>query len=209
TLIPAAFGGRAPADDTATIPGWGVVPGQAARDWVASNLDHPSTNDAGTDSTKSGFVWLRRLFTDPTGRDLVAMDSRQRRFHGGLRRFLELRDPTCRVPWCDAPAVHVDHTRSVHDGGATSAGNGDGLCERHNQVKEHDGWHFTVQSTGLDGTGPHHLRIHTPTGTSYDSTAPPIHGEGWTPPTLRDSAHDWIPDHATEAWHDDWHDAWA
>lgn len=45
-----------------------------------------------------GFVWLRRLFTDPTGRDLVALDSKRRRFEGGLARFLQLRDPTCRGP---------------------------------------------------------------------------------------------------------------
>ena len=140
--------------------------------------------DDTTDNT--AFVWLRRLFTDPTGRDLVALDSVRRRFEGGLRRFLELRDPTCRVPWCDAPAVQADHTQAHAHGGATDAGNGAGLCQRHNLVKEMAGWHVRVESTGLDGTGSHSVRIQTPTGRVHDSTAPPILGEGWSPPTRLD-----------------------
>jgi len=170
TLLPAAFGGDAPADDVAVVPGWGPVPGCEARASVAGGLD----SGAG--------VWLRRLFTDPSGRDLVGMDSTRRRFHGGLRRFLELRDPTCRIPWCDAPAVQADHTTAVHAGGVTSGANGEGLCQRHNLVKELDGWHVRVAATGLDGTGPHGIRIQTPTGRVHDSTAPPILGDGWAAP---------------------------
>ncbi|GAA4114501.1 HNH endonuclease signature motif containing protein [Knoellia locipacati] len=171
TLLPAAFGGTAPVDDVAVLPGWGPVPGCEARASVADALD----SGAG--------VWLRRLFTDPSGRDLVGMDSTRRRFQGGLRRFLELRDPACRIPWCDAPAVQTDHTTAVHAGGATSAANGEGLCQRHNLVKELNGWHVRVESTGLDGTGPHGIRIQTPTGRVHDSTAPPILGEGWVAPS--------------------------
>ncbi|WP_404386647.1 hypothetical protein LL946_08760 [Knoellia locipacati] len=188
TLLPAAFGGTAPVDDCASIPGWGPIPGSEARAAVSAVLDS-DTDDS------SAFAWLRRLFTDPTGRDLVALDSTRRRFHGGLRRFLELRDPTCRIPWCDAPAIDADHTQRATDGGATTAANGDGLCRRHNQVKEHLGWHVRVESTGLDGegsprTGPHGIRITTPTGHTYDSTAPPILGEGWVPPV----PDDWLDD---------------
>ncbi|GAA4113697.1 HNH endonuclease signature motif containing protein [Knoellia locipacati] len=204
-LLPAAFGGAAPADDCATIPGWGPVPGAQARAAVADGLADPDA-----------FVWLRRLFTDPTGRDLVALDSQRRRFHGGLRRFLELRDPTCRIPWCDAPAVQSDHVVRAADGGATSGVNGAGMCQRHNLVKEEPGWHLRVTSTGLDDTGldgdgladtgPHAIRITTPTGHTYDSTAPPILGHGWSPHRLDDLEppydpadgryvpDDWVPD---------------
>ncbi len=178
-LLPAAFGGKAPADDVAVIPGWGPIPGAEARAHLANLLDHPrGTTGDGTGEDVS-FFWLRRLFTDPTGRDLVALDSQRRRFEGGLRRFLELRDPTCRVPWCDAPAVQCDHAQAHALGGATDAANGAGLCQRHNLVKELPGWHVRVESTGLDGTGSHALRITTPTGRVHDSTAPPILGEGW------------------------------
>ena len=180
-LLPAAFGGKAATDDVAVIPGWGPISGGEARAHIADLLNHrTAAKDTSTDD--GAFVWLRRLFTDPTGRDLVALDSVRRRFHGGLRTFLELRDPTCRVPWCDAPAREGDHVHPVHDGGPTSGANAGGLCQRHNQVKEEVGWHFTVHSTGLDGTGPHGIRIHTPTGRVHDSTAPPILGEGWPAP---------------------------
>ncbi|KGN34971.1 hypothetical protein N802_02800, partial [Knoellia sinensis KCTC 19936] len=214
TLLPAAFGGQAPVDDCATIPGWGVIPGAAARSWVAELLNFRGADAAtdartgadrepatGTAGRSDAFVWLRRLFTDPTGRDLVALDSARRRFHGGLRHFLELRDPVCRVPWCDAPAVQADHTTPIHAGGGTTAANGAGLCQRHNLVKEEPGWHVKVQSTGLDGAGPHNLRITTPTGHAYDSTAPPIHGEGWTPRIPEPD--DWVPDDPL-IWTDDW-----
>ena len=95
--------------------------------------------------------------------------------------FLQLRDPTCRIPWCDAPATQADHATPAHRGGATCAGNGDGLCQRHNLVKEHPGWHLKVTDTGLTGTGGHTMTITTPTRQVYDSTAPPILGEGWPP----------------------------
>ena len=225
-LLPAAFGGAAPGDDCATIPGWGPVPGSEARAAVADLLrmfDTERAGDArpegagadgraGVPMEREAFVWLRRLFTDPSGRNLVALDSQRRRFSGGLRRFLELRDPTCRIPWCDAPAIESDHVHRAADGGATSGENGSGLCQRHNQVKEEVGWHVSVTSTGLDGsgthhTGPHGIRITTPTGHTYDSTAPPILGEGWSPrwidelePPYDPSDHDrylpddWVPD---------------
>ncbi|WP_353951435.1 DUF222 domain-containing protein [Knoellia sp. S7-12] len=192
-LLPAAFGGNAPGDDVAVIPGWGPIPGAEARAHIAALLDHSDTEltngangvNRGGDSGDAGaFGWLRRLFTDPTGRDLVALDSKRRLFHGGLRRFLELRDPTCRVPWCDAPAIQADHVHAVHDGGATTGANAGGLCKRHNLVKEEPGWHMNVESTGLDGTGTHRIRIQTPTGRIHDATAPPILGEGWSPPTI-------------------------
>ncbi len=73
-------------------------------------------------------------------------------------------------------------SNAVHDGGATTGANAGGLCKRHNHVKEELGWYFTVRSTGLDGTGPHGIRIQTPTGRIHDSTAPPILGEGWSRP---------------------------
>ncbi|WP_235498853.1 HNH endonuclease signature motif containing protein, partial [Knoellia sp. Soil729] len=215
-LLPAAFGGKAPADDVAVIPGWGVIPGADARAHIAALLDRAgdrasdaaadigSGRDADGASDAAAFVWLRRLFTDPTGRNLVALDSVRRRFEGGLRRFLELRDPTCRVPWCDAPATQSDHARSHANGGPTDASNGQGLCQRHNLVKELNGWHVRVQSTGLDSTGAHGIRIQTPTGRIHDSTAPPILGEGWLEPVpdvhlqdlplANDPWHGWIPD---------------
>ncbi len=38
--------------------------------------------------------------------------------------FIDLRDQTCRTPWCDAPVRHHDHVVPAADGGPTSEANG-------------------------------------------------------------------------------------
>ena len=96
--------------EPALAPGYGALPAAVARALVAS------CGSAGASA------WVRRLFTTPDGRDLVTMDSRRRRFDGLLRRFVELRDQTCRTPWCDAPVRHGDHVIPERRGGATVRG---------------------------------------------------------------------------------------
>ncbi len=150
-------------DEPARIPGHGSVPAPVARAWV---------RDAGPAS-----VWLRRLFTTPDGRDLVAMDARRRTFTGLLRRMVVLRDDVCSTPWCDAPVVHADHTEPVRLGGPTSYVNAGGRCARCNQVKEAPGWRVDL----VRGP-PHTLRTTTPTGRTHDATAPPLLGWGTDPP---------------------------
>lgn len=160
-------------DDGVEVPGHGALAGDLAREHVLRLLD---TGDDGDGETA---LWLRRLWTTPDGRDLVAVDSRQRVFRGRLRRLIELRDPTCRVPWCDAPVWQLDHVRPVARGGETSAANGMGLCQRHNLDKEAPGWRGEVISTGLDpGGGPHEVRLTTPAAGDARCLAPPLLGLG-------------------------------
>ena len=92
-------------------------------------------------------MWVRRLYTTPDGRDLVAMDSRRRLFGGLLRRMLVLRDDVCTTPWCEAPIVHADHTTPARDGGRTGFEDGNGKCARCNQTKEAPGWRTRVVLT--------------------------------------------------------------
>ena len=127
--------------EPARLPGHGSVPAPVARWW----LSRPPT---ATTPVARRSVWLRRLYTSPDGRDLVAMDSRRRVFTGLLRRMLVLRDDVCATPWCGAPIVHADHTTAVRDGGATAWGNGGGTCARCNQVKEAPGWRVSVIHPG-------------------------------------------------------------
>ena len=89
-------------------------------------------------------MWVRRLYTTPDGRDLVAMDSRRRLFGGLLRRMLVLRDDVCTTPWCEAPIVHADHTTPAREGGRTGFEDGNGKCARCNQTKEAPGWRTRV-----------------------------------------------------------------
>ena len=89
-------------------------------------------------------VWVRRLYTSPDGRDLVAMDSRRRVFGGMLRRMLVLRDDVCTTPWCEAPIVHADHATPVREHAETSFEEGNGKCARCNYGKEAPGWRTRV-----------------------------------------------------------------
>jgi len=88
----------------------------------------------------AGLAQLRRLYRSPDDGQLVAMDSRSRRFEGGVARFIRLRDQVCRTPWCDTPIRHIDHPEPVADDGETSARNGQGLCEDCNYAKQAVGW---------------------------------------------------------------------
>lgn len=179
----------------AEIPGHGAIPGSMARDHVLRLLalaERSGADDADSESAARAGVWLRRLFTSPDGRDLVAMDSRRRLFAGQLRHLIRLRDQTCRIPFCDAPIRHIDHVERHADGGATSAINSDGLCERHNHVKDLPGWRVDVIASGLDpGGGPHTIEITTPTGARHLGTAPPVRGHGTSPPATSPAPSAW------------------
>jgi hypothetical protein len=152
--------------EPARIPDHGAVPAAFARDLVARGADSGAP------------TWWRRVFTTPDGRDLVALESRRRRFDGALRRLLELRDQTCRTPWCDAPIRHADHVAPHRAGGRTTAANGQGLCAACNQAKEAPGWRARVTSAGPSRAQPHApphaVSTTTPTGHVYVSWAPPV-----------------------------------
>ncbi|CAM3945004.1 HNH endonuclease [Janibacter anophelis] len=166
--------GAAGVGDEVEVVGHGAWPGDLAREHLLRLCD------AGTST------WLRRLWTTPEGRDLVAMDSARRVFGGALRRLIELRDGgRCRVPWCGAPIRDIDHVDPVAGGGVTSAANGMGVCQLHNLVKE-AGWTGAVIETGLDpGGGSHEATLTTPTGSEYRCPAPPLLGRGRGAPSRR------------------------
>lgn len=150
-------------DDDA--PGWladyGPIPAGFAR-----TLTGRASADAAVKTM------LRRLYRRPRSGQLVAMESQARIFPKGLATFLDLRDRTCRTPYCDAPIRQHDHARPAHRGGSTSALNGLGECEACNYTKEAPGWAVTT----TDADGAHTAEFRTPTGAVYRSTAPPLPG---------------------------------
>jgi hypothetical protein len=166
--------------EPARIPGYGVVPGAWARELIAQGhgeLGHvqPAAHDSAaggsTADMKELKTWIRRLYTAPGTGDLVAVDSRRRLFPAPLRRFIQIRDDTCRTPYCDAPIRHHDHIIPWHNDGPTSLSNGAGLCEACNHTKELPGWKAQPRP------GPRHtIELTTPTGHTYRSTAPPLPG---------------------------------
>ena len=145
----------------ATVGGYGPIPASVARRLVSRAV-----------SDKRSRCSLRRLYRHPKSGQLIAMESRSRRFPKGLAKFIDLRDQTCRTPYCDAPIRHHDHAHPHHRDGPTSADNGLGECERCNYVKESPGWRV---SAGSDN-GVHTGEFETPTGHRYRSTAPPLPG---------------------------------
>jgi hypothetical protein len=150
------FGGS---NAPATVSDYGPIPAAVARDLVS-----------GAVSDERSRALLRRLYAHPTSGALVAMESRARLFPRGLAAFIGLRDQRCRTPYCDAPIRHRDHAKPWAGSGRTSAGNGLGLCERCNYVKEVAGWCVT---SNVDEIGRHTAQFTTPTGAHYRSAAPP------------------------------------
>lgn len=144
-------------DEPARLVGHGPIPGPLARALVIGNADA---------ATKT---WVRRLYTDPTGTQLMAMDSRQRLFPATAQKFLILRDQTCRTPWCDAPIRQIDHLIPFASGGPTHTGNGQGLCQACNLHKQASGWRSWASGDGI-------VHINTPTGHAYRSPPPRIPG---------------------------------
>lgn len=144
------------AHDTAILGEFGPIAAGHARSLISDAFDAEQR------------VWFKSLYTDVDG-NLTAMDSTARRFPAGIAEILDLRDQTCRTPWCDAPIKHHDHIRPARAGGPTSVTNGQGLCEACNQAKEATGWTAHV----IDDDR-HTVRTTTPTGHTYSSTAPPL-----------------------------------
>jgi hypothetical protein len=84
------------------------------------------------------------------------------------RRFVKLRDRTCRHPGCGQPVgrVDLDHVHAYGDGGPTDCDNLCCLCRRHHRLKTHaGGWRFVLTDQGV-------LRVTTPSGITR-TTRPP------------------------------------
>ncbi len=164
--------------EPAYLEGYGYISSQIARELIAGSfqgdevdirklregeyedyLDHLETV---TD--------IIRLYTAPGGSELIAMDSKARAFPKKLKKFIRVRDRTCRTPYCDGLVEEADHIIQHYLGGETSAGNGQGKCSICNQAKEKIGWKEYValehpQVTVIKNAGMH-----------FVSQAPPVTG---------------------------------
>jgi hypothetical protein len=139
-------------DLPAWIPGHGPLPSRMVKAWLAD---------------PAAATFLRRMYTRPTDGQLVALESRRRRFPKGIANMLLLRDDTCATPGCNSRIEDADHRQPWAAGGPTSWANATGLCKRCNQRKENRGWRYT-------GTIDE-LTVITPTGHRYTvGTRPPL-----------------------------------
>ncbi|WP_374928372.1 DUF222 domain-containing protein [Kytococcus sedentarius] len=124
---------------------------------------------------------LRRLLADPFTGSVIGRESRSRTFSPADRDLLVARDQFCRTPWCDAPIREADHVTPWAEGGPTSLVNGQGLCTRCNQAKNHPRWYaepVAAEPVAADAlTGPavdqqQSVTTTTPTGHRYTSPVP-------------------------------------
>jgi hypothetical protein len=108
-----------------------------------------------------------RVLTSPVSGNILAVD--RYRPTQELRRFLRVRDETCRFPGCRMPArrCDIDHSHDHARGGRTSACNLAHLCRRHHVLKHAAEW--TVEQCG-DGV----LRWTSPTGRIYIDRPAPV-----------------------------------
>lgn len=76
----------------------------------------------------------RAVYKSPTR---IEVSTTSRLFSGATRRAIELRDRTCRHPYCDVPAdrCQVDHVVPWSAGGPTVQWNGRLACGRHNRSR--------------------------------------------------------------------------
>ncbi|MCU1446599.1 MAG: endonuclease [Cryobacterium sp.] len=68
-----------------------------------------------------------------------------------LRRWLRLRDGTCRFPGCTRPAARsdIDHTKAWEHGGPTDHDNLAHLCRMHHRLKHHTLWAVEQEPGGV------------------------------------------------------------
>lgn len=94
---------------------------------------------------------LHRMLTDPDDGTPLSLSRTSYRVPEPLRRWLRLRDGTCRFPMC---GIHpgrcdIDHTRDwTAHGGPTDHDNLAHLSRGHHTLKHHGGWRVSQDASG-------------------------------------------------------------
>ena len=118
-----------------------------------------------------------RLLTHPISGAVLDVDRASYRVPADLRRWLQVRDGTCRFPGCTRPALRceVDHSKDwAAEHGATAHDNLAHLCASHHHLKHETAWSLrhldggVLEWTSLTGQA---YRT-TPVGGLLTSTAP-------------------------------------
>lgn len=123
-------------DRAATIPGWGPVIADIARQALEED-------PAGR---------LRVRVSDPDS----TVDVTIRRPTAAQRRHARRRFPTCVFPGCRMPALRsdLDHVTRYTDGGPTHSRNLAPLCRHHHRAKDHGRWRYRIEGDTAVWTSP-------------------------------------------------------
>ena len=98
-----------------------------------------------------------RILTHPHTGIVLDVSATAFRVPAALKKYLQLRDGTCRFPGCNRSARHcdLDHTRDTQFGGPTTATNLHHLCPANHNLKHFSAWTVTATPDGtLNWTSP-------------------------------------------------------
>jgi len=109
-----------------------------------------------------------RILTHPETGVVMSVGREQYAVPADLKRWLQMRDQTCRFIGCNRAAVRcdIDHTEAWGEGGCTDADNLAHLCRKHHRMKHETGWE-------LMNLGDGRLSWRSPAGRLY-STEPAV-----------------------------------
>jgi hypothetical protein len=112
----------------------------------------------------TGAKSLIRLLTHPETGAVLSVGRKRYKVPKDLRRYLEIRDLTCRFPGCSIAAERsdIDHTLDWQYEGETDHANLACLCPGHHTLKGNTAWTVTQAA---DGSGV--LTWTSPTGRTY------------------------------------------
>lgn len=107
-----------------SLEGYGPIPGEIARLLAAEATS------------------FTRLLTHPETGSVVSVGRDSYQVPADLRRWVRLRDETCRAVGCGrrSAGCDLDHVVDWQFGGSTAGDNLITLCRRHHQTKHHTGW---------------------------------------------------------------------
>jgi hypothetical protein len=120
-------------DEPAILEGYGPISPEAARQIAAEA------------------PYFTRLLTHPETGVVLSLGKTRYRNTKAMKKWLRMRDETCRFPGCAQPAMRsdVDHTQDWADGGTTDQDNLAHLCEAHHRLKHLSQWRVTQEPGGI------------------------------------------------------------
>jgi hypothetical protein len=120
-------------DEPAILEGYGPISPDAAREIAA---DVPE---------------FTRLLTHPETGVVLSLGTTRYKNTTAIKKWLRIRDETCRFPGCAHPATtsDVDHTKDWAHGGTTDHDNLAHLCEPHHRLKHLSQWTVTQEPGGI------------------------------------------------------------
>jgi len=120
-------------EEPATLEGYGPISPDTARE-IAGHA--PS---------------FTRLLTHPETGVVLSLGRTQHKNTKAMKKWLQVRDETCRFPGCSRPALtsDIDHTTPWGGGGRTDCDNLAHLCEPHHRLKHLSQWRVTQEPGGI------------------------------------------------------------